>query len=281
MRPMAALIQVTAWERTSLGRRLLCAFLRVGILIVAVMILIATLGPPLGFFFTARWEAEKVPAVWVTQRPLTNYAVCEAPGRKLSYFGYEFEVPWTSAFKEKGGKHGLLLLNFESGQSVILISPTNHAGLLSELVEDPSMQMKGLQPILGELTKVSAYDQYAAVLNTTPSSIRSFGPRAQAVRGETLLTIKAIAFPAGLGTGVFSFDLPDKRGFQIGDPQKSRSTQLEVFDRSGSLRVEIICETANDRVKLTQPEINRIVKTLQVASEQSSAAVTALPTPRR
>ena len=157
---MAALIQVTAWGRTSLGRRFLCAFLRVGILIVAVMILIATLGPPLGFLFTARWEAKKVPAVLVTQQPLTKYAVSEAPGRKLSYFGYEFEVPWTGVFKEKGGKHGLVLLNFESSQTVIFISPTNHAGLLTELVEDQSMQMRDLQPILGELTRVSAYDQW-------------------------------------------------------------------------------------------------------------------------
>ncbi len=246
--------------------------MRVGVLIFAVSVLIAVLGPPLALFFTARWEAKKIPAVLVTQQPLTDYAVSEAAGTTLSYFGYAFEVPWTGGLTEKGGQHGLVLLKFASGQSVIFIAPTNHAGLLTEIVEDQSLQMNGLQPVLGELTKLPAYDQYAALLKTTPSSVRLFGPRAEAVRAETLLTIKAIAFPASLSTGVFSFDLPDKRGFQIGDPQKAPSTQLEVFDRSGSYYAEIICGTANDRAKLTQPEINRILRSLRTESKRSATS---------
>jgi hypothetical protein len=75
--------------------------------------------------------------------------------------------------------------------------------LLSEIVEDQSLQIKGLQPVLGELTKLSAYDQLATLLETTPSSVRLFEPRVEAVRAETLLMVKTIAFPASLGTGVF------------------------------------------------------------------------------
>lgn len=164
-----------------------------------------------------------------------------------------------------------MLLKFKSGQSVIFIAPTNHAGLLTEIVEDQSLQMKGLQPVVDELTKLPAYDQLATLLKTTPSSVRLFEPRAEAVRAETLLMIKAIAFPASLGKGVFSFDLPDKRGFQIGDPRKARDTQLEVFDKGGSYYAEIICGTANDRSRLTQPEINRILKSLRAESKISSA----------
>lgn len=85
---------------------MLCAFLRVGVLIFAVSVLIAVLGPPLAIFFTARWEAKKIPGVLATQQPLTDYAVSAATGTKLSYFGYAFEVPWTGGFTEKVGNTG-------------------------------------------------------------------------------------------------------------------------------------------------------------------------------
>jgi hypothetical protein len=273
MQWMSSLIHVTAWERVSLWRRVPCAFLRVGILLGVVTVLFALLGPPLTIFFTARWEAKKIPYVWVTQQPLVNYAVSESPGTKLSYFGYKFEVPWVGGFKERGGKNGIVELKFDSGQILLLMAPKNQAGLLSEIVEDPSLHMKYLQPVLGELTKRSPYDQYATLLNTTPSSIHAFGSRAEAVRNETLLTIKAISSPAMLRTGAFSFDLPETHGFQIGDPGKERRAQLEVFVKENGNWVEIVCGTKNESVKLTQPEINRILTSFHSETKDFSASV--------
>jgi hypothetical protein len=119
-----------------------------------------------------------------------------------------------------------------------------------------------------------AYDQYAALLNTTPSSIRAFGPRAEAVSGETLLTIKAIVSAPGLETGAFTFELPDKRGFQIGDPQKSRRVDLKVFDIEGH-HVEIICASTKDGTGLSQPQLNRILRSLHPAEGESSVAPSA------
>jgi hypothetical protein len=255
-----------------LWRRVPCAFLRVGLLIGMLTVLFALLGPPLAIFFTAKWEARKMPYVWVTQQPLTNYSISEAPGTKLSYFGYKFEVPWTGGFKEKGGQNGIVQLKFDSGQTLLFMAPKNHAGLLSEIVDDPSVHMKGLQQAFGELTNRSPYDQYAALLNTTPSSIHAFGPRAEAVRNETLLTIKAIASPAMLKTGAFSFDLPETHGFQIGDPGKGRSAQLEVFVKENGNWVEIICATKNDSVKLTQPELNLILASFHAEEKDSSTS---------
>jgi len=270
---MSSLIHVTAWERVSLWRRVPCAFLRVGMLIGGLTILLALLGPPLAIFFTARWEGKKIPYVWVTQQPLVNYAVSEAPGTKLSYFGYKFEVPWTGAFKERRAQNVRIVeVTFDSGPVILFMAPKDHAGLLSEMVEDQSSHMKDLQLVFGELTKRSPYDQYATLLNTTPSSIRAFGPRAEAIRNETLLTIKAISSPAMLRTGAFSFDLPETRGFQIGDPGKERRAQLEIFVKEGGNWIEIICGTKNESVKLTQPEVNRILTSFHADEKDSSAS---------
>jgi len=238
---MGALIHVTAWERVSLWRRVPVAFARVAILIALLDVLINLLGPPVGIFFTSRWEARKVPGVKVAPHPLVDYSVSDAPGTALSYFGYEFEVPWNAGFKQKGlGKGGLVQLEFASGQNVTFIVPANQSGLLTETVQDKSMHMNNLQVVFGDLMNRSAYDQYAALLNTTPSSIRAFGSRVEAVRGVTLLTIKAVASAPGLETGVFSFELPDKRGFQIGDPQKSRRVDLKAVSYT-HLTLPTIC----------------------------------------
>jgi hypothetical protein len=217
-----------------------------------------------------------MPAVKVTAQPLTDYSVSDAPGTVLSYFDYSFEVPWNASFKTKGSqkgstKGGIMELKFDSGQSLLLIAPANQNGLLNELVQDQSLHMENLGLIFGNLMNRSPYDQYSALLSTSPSTIRAFGPRPEAVRGVTLLTIKAIALPAGLQTGAFSFQLPDKRGFQIGDPRKSRRIDLEVFDMNGHY-LEIICGATRDGIGLTQPELNRILKTLHTVSSDSFAA---------
>jgi hypothetical protein len=85
------------------------------------------------------------------------------------------------------------------------------------------------------------------------------------------LTIKAIAVGPGLESGVFSFEFPDKRGFQVGDPRKSKRVDLEVFGMGGR-HIEITCETTKDGARLSQPELNRILKSLRVASRESTAA---------
>jgi hypothetical protein len=278
---MGVLIHVTAWERASWWRRFLCAFGRVAALLALLAVLLRLLGPPITVFFTVRWEARKIPAVKVTPHPLTDYSVSDAPGTTLSYFGYSFEVPWNANFKTQGSpknsvESGIVQLKFESGQVLVLMAPANQSGLLSELGQDQSLHMESWRSVLGDLTNRSAYDQYAALLNTSPSTIRAFGPRAEAARGLTLLTIKAIALPGSLETGAFSFELPDKRGFQIGDPRRSRRIWLEVLDLQGH-HVEIICATAKDNIRFTQSELNRILKTLHAAPTDSLVAHAARP----
>jgi len=270
---MRALFRVTAWESVSLWRRVLGAFIRVGILIASLTVLINFLGPPIGIFVMARMEARKVPALKVAPLALSDYSVSSLPGTTLSYFGYEFDVPWNTNFKQTAlGRGGLVQLQFESGQSVTLIVPENQAGLLTEIVEDHSLKMGDLRLVFGDLMNRSAYDQYGALLKTTPQSIRAFGPRAEGVRGITLLTIKAIAFGPGLESGAFSFELPDKHGFQIGDPQRSRRVDLEVFDSTGH-HIEILCGSTNGKIRFSQAELNRILTSLHTTAPSQLAVL--------
>lgn len=274
---MRALIHVSAWERVSLWRRLLCAFARVAVLLTLFAVLINFLGPPIGIFFLASLEGRKAPWVNVVPRPLADYSVFDAPGTRLSYFGYEFEVPWNTNYKQKAfGKGGFVQLEFESGQNLLLIVPANQSGVLTEIVQARSLNMHILQPVFGDLMRQSAYDQYSALLNTTPGGIRAFGRRTEAIRGMALLTIKGIAVAQGLETGVYSFELPGKRGFQIADPRQSRNVSLEVFGM-GDHHLEIFLTAPKDGAGLTQPEINRILTSLHATSPESPAGLHAAP----
>src|SRR5882757_7764005 len=180
---MRALIRVTAWERVSPWRRAFGALIRVGAIIASLTVLIILLGPPTGIFITARAEARSSPALKIATQALADYSVSNSSATTLSYFGYEFEVPWKASFKQKGpGKGTMVQLQLESGQNVIFIVPANQGGLLMELAQNDSLKMRDLRLVFGDLMERSAYDQYEAVLNTTPQSIRAFGPRAQAVR---------------------------------------------------------------------------------------------------
>lgn len=259
---MKALIRVTAWERVSLWRRLLAASTRVAILIVFVTVALIFLGPPVSILFIRRKCANSRPGMKVVPTALADLSVSDSPGKTLTYFGYEFTVPWNTNFKERVGKNNRLVqLKFDSGQDILFLVPSSSAGLLTEMAEDQSLKMGYLRPAFGDLLKRPAYDQYQAILNTTPQSLRPFGPEDEAARRTILLLIKGIAFGPGLDSGAYTFELPDKRGFQVGNPQSSGRVDLEVFDSAGH-HIEFVCGSTNPTFRYSQPELNRILTTL-------------------
>jgi hypothetical protein len=68
-----------------------------------------------------------------------------------------------------------------------------------------------------------------------------------------------------------SNDLRGKRGFQIGDPQKSKLVDLEVFDTTGH-HAEILCGSTNSNIRFSQPELNGILTSLHAESVPSHLA---------
>lgn len=268
---MVPFFRVTDWEKSSLWRRITFSFLRVLILLVFLSALIKFLGPPIGISLVTWQEGRKFPGLKVTPQPLSDMSVSNAPGTTLSYFGYSFDVPWNTAHKQGAfGERGFVQIKFSSGQSVTLIAPEDQDGLLTQILQDQSLHLENTQTAFGDLMKRSPFEQYRTLLNTTPEGIRAFGPREAASRGTILLTIKAIAIPSpGLEKGIFSFEFSDKRGFQIGDPQESRRVLLELFDIGGR-HVEIICETNEDSPRLSQPQLNRILKSIHTVPIDSS-----------
>ena len=238
-------------------RRIPCAFARVGLLLAVIFALTLAVGPQLSIYFMTRTLAARYPALNVAPRPLTDTSISQNPGTAVSYLGYTFEVPWQDSIKKENVVDHFVAVRFENGRAMMLVVPENRSGLLNEVVDDEKLKVTYLRPLFGELLRKPGYDQYFALLNTTPQSIRAFGPRTDAARGQALLMLKAMAFPANLQSGVFSFDFPDMRGFQIGDPQKSQRVDLEIFGAEGVHAEMTLLTDAKRGAPLSQPQINR------------------------
>ena len=244
--------------------------MRVGIGIAIVYLFGFWFGPPLMILYTTRWEAKAFPYINVTPQPLKDYSISTAPGKVISYLGYEFTVPWNTNFKEVApAGNSFVALKFESGTSMIFQVATDQDGLLTELAKDPKLNMKYLQDDFPDLLKRSAYDQFAALYSVTPASIHAFGPRAESARGRTLLALKSIAAPAGLESGMFKFQFPDVHGFQIGDPRKTNRTTLDIFDINGhNIEIRLFTKDTN---RLSQPDLNLVLSTLHPAQPTPAA----------
>src|SRR6266852_906843 len=77
------------------------------------------LGVATMFALEARYVGWKMPIVKRTPRDLSDLAFSSQPVQKLSYFGYEFEVPWEvdEAKTKQTGK--MQLVAFRSGNALL------------------------------------------------------------------------------------------------------------------------------------------------------------------
>lgn len=248
-------------------RRLLCAFGRVGLLIVAVTAVFVVLAPTCTNLLLRR-KFSQIPGMYTVVQPLADYTASDAPGTTLSFDGFEFDVPWKSSYKTRPANKRIQGFEFATGQSALLWVAENQDGLLTSAAKDPSSHMDGLRGAFPQLMNRPAYDQYSVLLNTTPASIHPFGPIDEAARATTLLMLKAIAPPGDIKSGVYSFKLPDKRGFQLGNPSATSHLCVEVFDLNGH-NLEILLSEKVGTPRITQPEVNRIIQSLHTVPERA------------
>ena len=65
--------------------------------------------------------AWKSPSMWAVPVQLPDTSVSESPGRKLSYLGCEFEVPWNDLDEQKTRRiRDAQLIDFHSGKGIVL-----------------------------------------------------------------------------------------------------------------------------------------------------------------
>ncbi len=224
--------------------------LGVGSLVAACAVYLWFFGVQTFSMVEARGLARKQPLVMVIPTELSDLSMSQAPGRKLSYFGYEFEIPWSDLDEEKtrviedNEPFAAALMVFRSGNVIAFwSSPPN---------------------------RVISYRLQRAILEATPDHFSLLIPKKQAIDERLLLTMKAAIVGPDAESGIYSVRTREFQGFQYGRPQNPpKRLRTELFGNDRSLKI-LFGQKSNGSVMISQPDINRIVQSIhKLPTEQA------------
>src|SRR6267154_2814976 len=137
----------------------------------------------------ARYLTRKAPVVRVAPAQLSDFSISRSPGRKLSYFGYEFEVPWNDVDEAKSGlipDSNKAMIVFQSGNSLSVWHGSPRAFVNSVLSND-KIDPNILRRMYGDEALQSDYALYRTILETTPDKITPFMSQKDAASQAILL----------------------------------------------------------------------------------------------
>jgi hypothetical protein len=249
-------------ETQSMSRlkRVLISF---GIVVVACVTYLWLFGTQTFFVLEAHNAARKLPFVNRTPVELTDLSISQAAGMKLSYFGYEFEVPWTDIDKEKtkivGGNKAIIA--FRSGNVLSVWSGPPHE-FMNHLLEQGKIDRDTFRKVYGDEALQSDYNFQRLILQATPEKVSLLSSRKTATSQGVLLLVKAICVPGDPNSGIFAVQGKKFRGFQYGRPQSPpKHLIVELFPDDGHLEL-FFGQNENGRTLISQADINRVVQTI-------------------
>ncbi len=241
---------------------------RIAIVGAAILIVIALgvyLVPVVLSYYMSR---QALHLVRVVPAELKDLSVSQAPGKKLSYFDYEFEVPWTDLDetqtklfpKENPCK---AVLTFRSGLrvSVTAIPPREWARNLSQ-------EMKASPDRVESTFGKSDYAFLKNVYEFTPDRMHHWAISQRVhSREQFLLIIKYAALLNSADTGIFNIQNQAFKGFQEGNPEvRQDGIGVHLLSDEGSIEFIFLQKDYQRPSAVTQPEINRIIQTLRRVS---------------
>jgi hypothetical protein len=238
------------------------------------------------------YEARKVPPVArVVPTDLRDHSVSQAPGTKLSYVGYEFEVPWsdldetrTKLYPKDKAEKTRVVLSFRSGLR-LMVTALPAREMINGWASEFKVQPQGIELLFGPGTSTSDYTFVRNVYGFTPSKMHywSFSPRLQ-FRDQMVLLTKSIMPVKAAATGIFNLRNQYYQGFQQGDPRVTKDdVVVDLYSDDGHFEMILSQKEYTNPTGVTQPEINRVVESLRKATpgEVASSAGTGIEsTPR-
>jgi len=219
---------------------------------------------PVALSFYAAKTAPRVTRV--VPQPLTDSSVSLAPGTKLSYFGYPFEIPWTDLddsltklYPQGTPEKNRADLHFRSGLRLVVTAvPAQEwtRGLAQELKVSPEV----VESAFGRETMKSDYSFVKALYEFTPARMNHWSAWHRGVsRDELRLTLKSIAPLRSAESGIFTLQNQGYQGFQEGNPLvRQDGLALHLFSEDGRIELILFQKDYQNPTGVTQSEINRI-----------------------
>jgi hypothetical protein len=261
-----------------LGRR---TAVTIGCTLAAIFLLVRFVAPIALSFYTAR---RALPVARILPTELQDHSISQAKGISVSYVGYEFEIPWddldeseTQLYPKDKPTATRAVLAFRSGLRLMV-----SASLPREMVDgftrgDLGFGKMGPRAIDGLFGPGSSASDFALANNVyefTPDKMHYWSLSDRIHYRETiLLTIKSIMPSTSAESGIFRVQNRDYKGFQQGNPAKSpRGVVVSLYSDEGGVEFIFSGHDYHNSVRLTQPEINRIIQSLHRAVPTAVAA---------
>ena len=251
----------------------------IGVVTVAAIAIGVYWAGPVGLSI---WTARKVPnRARLVPRDLEDVSISQATGSKLSYFGYEFEVPWNDIDPAQTKLYPKLNptrveLTFRSGlQLAVTAIPAKElvSGIASAVHSSPQLfeSLVGLE--FGPDATRSDYDFTRKLYEFTPEKMNrwAISPSVH-YRESMLLTIKSTSLLWSADSGIFNIHNQDYKGFQQGSTQ-ARPNGIVVDLYSDDDGIEFIFNQRDyqDRPGVSQAEINRVVQSVHKVRRSTPA----------
>jgi hypothetical protein len=211
----------------------------------------------------------------VVPTELKDLSISQASGKKLSYFGYEFEIPWNdldetqTKLYPKDKPKCRADLHFHSGLRLVVTAVRPR-----ELVDGLAEMAKVSPQRIGATFGSSDYRVIRAIYEFTPDKMThwSFSQRVYS-REEFLLILKMAATLPSANSGIFNIGNQDFKGFQDGDPRvRQDGVVVQLFADDGSVEFIFSQKNYQNPSGLTQPEINRIIQSLRRTPQRETVA---------
>lgn len=223
--------------------------------------------------------SQALPVTRVVPTDLKDLSVSQSPGTKLSYFGYEFEVPWsdldeskTKLFPKDKPDKKMVWLTFRSGLRLIVtaVPPREMADEFTK--GDFKVSPQAFEAVFGHEAAASDYEFTKRVYTFTPDKMHYLAwSSALHTREQMLLLIKSILPSKPAESGILNVRNQSYKGFQQGNPKiRQDSLLVHLYSDDGSVEIVFLQKDYNNAAGVTQPEINRIVQSLHRLSSALS-----------
>ncbi|MGD0761493.1 MAG: hypothetical protein ABR921_21555 [Candidatus Sulfotelmatobacter sp.] len=219
------------------------------------------------------YEARKVPSVArIIPTELKDISVSQAPGMKLSYLGYELEIPWTdldeartTLYPKDKPEKTRVVLTFRSGLRLMVTAVPAREFADEFTKEDFKMSPAKFEAVFGRGTATSDYTFVRNVYEFTPAKMHYWSlSDGVHYREQIVLMIKSIMPVKAAETGIFYVQNHDYKGFQQGDPTlRKDNLALDLYSDDNHLEIIFLQEDYRNPMGVSQPEINRIIQSVQ------------------
>jgi hypothetical protein len=216
-----------------------------------------------------RYKCRNLPVVSKTPIALVDLSISSVPHKKVTYFGYEFELPWDDVDESKDKtKEPIHVSAFRSGNA-FWFSTFPPKSLVDGIMKTANLDPEEFRQIYGDAALESDYAFHKMMLQMTPSELSPFASRRRAGAGASLLLIKALSMP-NAESGIFSIQTSNFQGFQFESPQnRPLRISVEIYSNDGGLDIMFLQKAGGSAPSISQAEVNRGVQSIHRVSAQT------------